>query len=63
LRWAAPYSGRSIGFQFGDVDHSNGGGGPSQNDIADSWRDLLYEFENLGKQTDDISDALIQLVA
>jgi hypothetical protein len=29
LRWVAPYSGRSIGFQFSDVDRSNGGGGPS----------------------------------
>jgi hypothetical protein len=25
LRWVAPYSGRSISFQFGDGDHSNGG--------------------------------------
>jgi hypothetical protein len=28
LRWIAPYSGRFISFQFGDVDNSNGGGGP-----------------------------------
>jgi hypothetical protein len=28
LTWVAPYSGRPVNFQFGDEDHSNGGGYP-----------------------------------
>jgi hypothetical protein len=42
LRWVAPYSGRSIGFQFGDVDHSNGGDGPRVVNVAD--RDFSSQF-------------------
>jgi hypothetical protein len=33
LKLVAPYLGRSIGFHFGDVDHSNGGGWLLVNEI------------------------------